>query len=146
MPSYAIFVGFPADDWSGPTLVRWEPGLVEKDYLALRAGGDDGPGAAPETHWVGCRLGDLEQIRFCEVTARDSMLPCFQAEIQVRGTGTVYVYLSRPCLGYLRDSGVPLAEMQGEDVEACRTLWSELSGTDDDLSTEVCSLVNSRLS
>jgi hypothetical protein len=139
MPSYAIFVGFPAEDWRGPPLVNWEAGLVEKDYLALRAG--DGEGG---NRWVGCRLQDVERIHWC-VVAGEAALPCCQAEIRVRGTGTLYVYASRPCLAYLADRGVAVAEMADADADACRTLWAELAAADDGLPAEVCGLVNAAM-
>lgn len=139
MPSYAIFVGFPADDWQGPVLVQWEAGLVEKGYLALRADGGDGQTG----RWIGCQFGDVELVRWCEVVG--GALACCQAEVLIRGAGTLYVYASRPCLTYLEAQGVPVAEMTDSDAAACRTLWAELSEADAELSNEVCGLVNSAL-
>lgn len=143
MPSHAIFVGFPAEDWRGPTLVQWEAGLIEKSYLALRAEDGKGGSADSQTRWIGCQLGNVEQVRWCELV--DGPLACFQAEILVRSTGTLYAYVSRSCLNYLESQGVPVAEMEQADAAACRMLWAELSEADGELSGEVCGLVNSAL-
>ena len=143
MPSYAIFVGFPAEDWQGPALVQWEAGLVERSYLALRAEDGEGSEGSGQTRWIGCQLGNVEQVRWCEVAG--GPLACYQAEVLVRGTGTLHVYASKSCLDYLRLQGVPVAEMGETDAAACRALWAELAEADRELSGEVCGLVNSAL-
>ena len=140
--SYAIFVGFPADDWRGPELVRWEPGLIEKDYIALRAGEADGEDDA--NRWVGCALGDVEEVRWCALNEGEA-LSCFQAEISVRTAGTVYAYVSRPCLTYLEGQGIAVSQMDAADTESCRTLWSELAEEEGNLTAEVCGIVNASL-
>lgn len=146
MTSHAIFVGFSVDGWRGPQLVQWEPGLVEKDHLVMRAlGGESGEGdEGAAAQWVGCHLSDVESVRYCAVTA-DAAPPCLQAAIAIRDAGTMYAYASERCLRYLQDCGVRVMEMGAADSESCRALWAEICESDATLSGEVRDLVNSPL-
>lgn len=141
MPRYAILVSFPAADWGGPTLVPWEPGLVDDHRLALCARGDHADGSATR-EWMACELHHIEHIRYCKLTD-GAARPCFQTEMAIRNVGTVSAYASERCLHYLKGRGVAVAEMDEPDLAACRAGWTALCDDHDGLSGRVRALVNS---